>query len=678
MRKKLSFLLSGLLFCLLFSQLSIAQNLVCGFDGIQQQALKNATGKERILAADAAIQNRLRTKMNIQNPLAVTRSVATNFLPGANLVSTPSGMAYEVPVVVHVIHKGGAPGSADNPTDQQVSSAIDLLNKFYSATASGYPTVSQGGIFIPIQYVLAKRDPNCNATNGINHIDGSVLAGYADYGIKYGAVTNGAADTDVKNLSRWPTGSYYNIWFVHKITSSIGGVVGYADYPGTTSVYNGTVLDVDYRNSTHLAHELGHAMGLMHTFEGSNGTTCAAPETDCSVQGDKVCDTEQGVAWPSCTAGAINPCTGVAYAGGQYNIMNYGSCLNRFTAGQGDRALAGLETQRTSLLYSSGLKAPETMGALKPMTPPPAILNPNNAYNAGPTNVVLNDLVYSSSGYLGDGKIDYLQNLCLVKASIPASGATLNVTTWANRQYVKAWIDFNNNGSFENSELILDNRAPQILTHPMDYTMSAPITKEMLVGAVTNSLLRLRIRADLNPIVSPDSQLSYGQTEDFAVSILADVLPVTFGNLEANYSNSSLQVSWRTETEVNNDYFEVESSVDGIHFNTIGRVSSQAQDGNSDRAINYLFESDGAFWMGVSPMAVIALFIIMLLAAFKRRERFARILLLALTFIVLGNVSCSKKDIKAYPTNKNVWIRIAQIDKDGVKNYSKTIKVIFD
>ena len=279
---------------------------------------------------------------------------------------------------------------------------------------------------------------------------------------------------------------------------------------------------------------------------------------------------------------------------------------------------------------------------------------------------------------MGDGKIDYLQNLCLVKASIPASGATLNVTTWANRQYVKAWIDFNNNGSFENSELILDNRAPQILTHPMDYTMSAPITKEMLVGAVTNSLLRLRIRADLNPIVSPDSQLSYGQTEDFAVSILADVLPVTFGNLEANYSNSSLQVSWRTETEVNNDYFEVESSVDGIHFNTIGRVSSQAQDGNSDRAINYLFESDGAFWMGVSPMAVIALFIIMLLAAFKRRERFARILLLALTFIVLGNVSCSKKDIKAYPTNKNVWIRIAQIDKDGVKNYSKTIKVIFD
>src|SRR5262245_58478237 len=78
---------------------------------------------------------------------------------------------YEIPVVIHVIHTGGAIGTIYNPTDSQLISMIDYLNKSWAAQWASYPDTSNGGTYIPVRFVLAKRSPSCGTTTGINRVN---------------------------------------------------------------------------------------------------------------------------------------------------------------------------------------------------------------------------------------------------------------------------------------------------------------------------------------------------------------------------------------------------------------------------------------------------------------------------------------------------------------------------
>ncbi len=63
--------------------------------------------------------------------------------------------------------------------------------------------------------------------------------------------------------------------------------------------------------------------------------------------------------------------------------------------------------------------------------------------------------------------------------------------------------------------------------------------------------------------------------------------PVEWLGIHALYNKGKVDVSWSTAMELNNDYFEVQRSIDGVHFITIGQVDSR---GNSNRVQDYLFE----------------------------------------------------------------------------------------
>jgi hypothetical protein len=54
----------------------------------------------------------------------------------------------------------------------------------------------------------------------------------------------------------------------------------------------------------------------------------------------------------------------------------------------------------------------------------------------------------------------------------------------------------------------------------------------------------------------------------------AGPLSVSFVSVNAYRNNSFVQVEWKTENENNMDKYEIESSVDGIHFNSIGTVEA--------------------------------------------------------------------------------------------------------
>jgi PKD repeat protein len=263
---------------------------------------------------------------------------------------------YTIPVVVHVIHEGENLGDDSNISDAQVFSAIEALNEDFRKIAG---TNGDGdGVDVGIEFCLAVRDPNGNATNGIVRVDGSVVANYADQGIEASGNV-GADEGTVKALSTWDRLDYLNIWVVNEIedNNAQSGVQGYAYFPmnspldGIVMLYNafGTVGNLKPNTDMNrtLTHEVGHYIGLYHTF---HSTTSCATEANCETGGDKVCDTPVTTLSASCSSPA---CSGTQQV---ENYMDYTSetCRNMFTDGQKERMRATLLASRPTILDSFG------------------------------------------------------------------------------------------------------------------------------------------------------------------------------------------------------------------------------------------------------------------------------------------------------------------------------------
>jgi hypothetical protein len=65
---------------------------------------------------------------------------------------------------------------------------------------------------------------------------------------------------------------------------------------------------------------------------------------------------------------------------------------------------------------------------------------------------------------------------------------------------------------------------------------------------------------------------------------IAEPTPITLLNFKAVKNESQVDIDWQTATEINNDYFTVEKSKNGIDFTTVGIVDGA---GNSQSTLNY-------------------------------------------------------------------------------------------
>ncbi|MCD2422920.1 GEVED domain-containing protein [Niabella pedocola] len=642
-----------------------AQNAICGFDGIHQRLKQNTAYQQGVTLAEGRIRQKV-------TELATNRKAMRN-------MNVLAGALYEIPVVVHIIYKTGDnnPGSTSNPTDEQIQAAIDRLNANFAA-ASGSGNI---GASIPIRFALAKRRPDCGATTGIERINGGVISGYDASGVSApGSGVPGANETAIKNLSTWPEKSYYNIWVVWKINSTVTGsgfVAGYASLPYIGDDYHifpaeGMVILGQQMSpgAPTLTHEMGHAFGLYHTFEGGSEAVCPA-NTSCNEDGDKVCDTDPVkslLSVPCPAATDINPCTNNPYGTAQNNLMGYGSCLNRFTQGQSDRMMATLLTVRGGLINSQATVPPPPNPVKATTQIPPSIRNINNTNNVGPCDITLGNMSYISYGYSQDGYNYYSDNSCNIGTNLfVASNQYLSVTTQSNTQVCKAWIDANNDGQFSNNELVLNSTA----TSPF-YTHTAVIPVAMLYGAVKNTLLRMRVMADMsfNDDFTASSQLLYGQTEDFWVSI-DQALPVAFEQLGAQIRNHTLEVQWKTSNETNNDHFIVEASADGTNFLPIAQVASKAQNGISDHSLQYHISIDG------NGKLALGLGLLAFLLSIQPHRNRRKWLFAASAVILCLFITCNKHTVADTETGDQPrFIRIAQVDKNGTRQYSKTITII--
>ena len=163
---------------------------------------------------------------------------------------------------------------------------------------------------------------------------------------------------------------------------------------------------------------------------------------------------------------------------------------------------------------------------------------------------------------------------------------------------------------------------------------------------------------------SKDDILNYMNTCEYKT------LPVEIGAFTAVYTNDKLTVHWQTVTETNNSHFVIETSVDGKNFIKIGEVKSKAENGNSDKVINYEFKYP-------FPKAVTAVSIGMLAiglgSGFKRAKR-RNILFVIIAVLVFGGMlGCHKSEVVGAYRNENNFVRIVQVDNDGTETIFKVV-----
>lgn len=275
-----------------------------------------------------------------------------------------------IPIVFHIVHEYGP----ENVSDLQIYDQMAILNRDYrklnadtSMVISPFDTIV-GDAYI--EFRLATLDPWGNCTNGIEHI--------------YNHNTN--QGDDYSKLHQWDRDKYLNVWLTKTIGSA--GVAGYAYYPtgvtGTGFFRDGIIILHDYvgsigtssaYTSRALTHEIGHYLGLAHTWGNDNDPGNSA---SCN-QDDEIDDTPNCIGMTSCNMTQNSCVDGVLTTDYWYpndpvdnaqNYMDYSYCSVMFTKGQTNfmNNVLDQETSGRNNLYKAENLTATGTSSLTPVT----------------------------------------------------------------------------------------------------------------------------------------------------------------------------------------------------------------------------------------------------------------------------------------------------------------------
>jgi len=253
---------------------------------------------------------------------------------------------YIIPIIVHVMHLGEPIGEGTNISVEQIQSQIDVLNEDFNRrnpdqenTLAEFESVA-GKLNIRFELVSLDTAGNRLVEKGVERIRVH----------KHEWSLNMLLDS-LLPATTWDNTQYYNIWTVENIQ----GFLGFAQFPdssglaGLDETYNtpasdGMVVDYDHFGSYlkfpapqlaeaapfHLGrtvtHEMGHALGLIHTWGdvigcGGNDFCVDTPEIPSSSKG---CPLDR------------SGCNSLAMVQ-NYMDYSYDGCMNIFTQCQIER-----------------------------------------------------------------------------------------------------------------------------------------------------------------------------------------------------------------------------------------------------------------------------------------------------------------------------------------------------
>jgi hypothetical protein len=266
-----------------------------------------------------------------------------------------------------------------NLSKTQIQTALNILNQIFAGTSIGS---KPAGYNTNIQFCLAEVDNFGNA-----------ITSYTYAHTQYSLTLSNSSQPQitswsnvVQNTGKFPTNKYINIYVVEDIASPVAGFAYMP--PAHGSSFDGIYIEAQYLlaptsgpndlayNMTVLSHEMGHYLGLFHTFGICNAPlfyACSCDNNNCLFNGDMVCDTppdfSQSPTVGGCSTGTNTCPTDIATIGDALNLtadvndltdnyMDYGdwNCQYLFTAGQVKRMQFMIDPfvgPRNSLLNSS-------------------------------------------------------------------------------------------------------------------------------------------------------------------------------------------------------------------------------------------------------------------------------------------------------------------------------------
>lgn len=240
-----------------------------------------------------------------RNPSDAERSAVERDLDNrrnaSNAQAVPGNRGGQIPVYFHVITNGNQ-GALSS---QAISSQIDVLNGAFASAG--------------FSFTLA----------GVTSTDNATWFSSCDQASVEAAMKNALRTGDAGTLNLYSCNPGQDLlgwatfpWNYSRYPSDDGVVLLYSSLPGGSAA--------PYNQGDTGTHEVGHWLGLYHTFQGG-----------CNNRNDEVSDTnaERSPAF-GCPVGR-DSCAGRKYPGVDpiHNFMDYtdDSCMFEFTAGQGTR-----------------------------------------------------------------------------------------------------------------------------------------------------------------------------------------------------------------------------------------------------------------------------------------------------------------------------------------------------
>jgi hypothetical protein len=277
---------------------------------------------------------------------------------------------FEIPVVFHVLYNK----TAENLNDTSILSQLKELNNAFRKRNKDTTRIRT--IFKPIaadvkiQFVLANKDPQGNASSGITRTYTNKTTFAAN---QFGTYTTNMKYSANGGKDAWDPTSYLNIWICNmEFPNYVGIVYGFATPPTNAPNWNGTgatkdtnsmesgvvlhykivgrsnpLAPVKYIEGKAAIHEVGHYLGLRHVWGDGNNTT------GCNVD-DGIFDTPNCKA-QNATCTGQNTCTDASNDKPDQteNYMDYAldGCAGMFTQQQAFMMRFVLDKLRTGLPY---------------------------------------------------------------------------------------------------------------------------------------------------------------------------------------------------------------------------------------------------------------------------------------------------------------------------------------
>lgn len=265
---------------------------------------------------------------------------------------TNSRSTITIPVVVHLLYNNDSANQKLN--DWQITSQIDALNEdFRLMNADRYKTPTLFNALAAdceIEFCLAKRDPNGNATTGIVRVQ-TPWDVFPDFNAPK-QTANGGDDP-------WPYTEYLNIW----VCALQYPMLGYSTFPSASiGVDDGVVIhykafgrinvfSTKYKLGRTATHEIGHWLNLKHIWGDTPG---------CSPD-DNVGDTPlQDAEHYQCISFPFFSCSNSGDMSMNYMDYSRDSCMNIYTEGQKTRMVSAINLFRSSILNSTACNMVDT------------------------------------------------------------------------------------------------------------------------------------------------------------------------------------------------------------------------------------------------------------------------------------------------------------------------------